>query len=159
MLRLAMRVLTVLRVLGALDSLKAEVSARAKEAARTAALFGIAAMLTTVGLIFVGVAAMLGLATIWPLHWAALTVGGVLIAGAGLMLLAVKKPAGPRRTQQPPPQPANREGEDSVDWSDMLRPIEGWARQNPGKAAFGAVAVGLLIGLLTGGRADDDDST
>lgn len=157
MLRLALRLLSIARFAGAMEAAKAEAAARMREAAKTAAIFGIATILVIIGGIFVATAAVLGLATVWPMHWAALTVGGMLIFIAGLVLLATRPPADQRTPRQPPPRQEQEPAEPPVDWTEMIRPLETWARQHPGKAALGAVAVGVVLGLLSGQKSDDDD--
>lgn len=163
MLCLALRLLTVVRMAGMVDSVKAEVAARTREAARVAGLLGMALILVVIGGVFVSVAAMLGLATVWPMHWAALAVGGALIAAAGVLLLLVRSPQTVRRSNPKPPlgvhsgQAPNAQAHTGTagpppDLDDILRPVETWVRQNPGTATLGAIAAGVVVGLLTGGK-------
>ena len=150
MLDSALRLLTMVRSGELLDALSTQVRVRAREAARTAGLYGLALILVIFGGIFVAIAVMLGLATVWPMHWAALTVGGLLIAAAGLVLLWIQPrqsrvQAPPPVVEQPPPRP---------ELAELVRPVEAWAQRHPEAATFGAVVAGIVVGLLSGERPD-----
>lgn len=152
MLRLALRLVTLVRTGELVDTLSSQIAARTRQAALTAGLCGLALILVIIGGIFVSVAVMLGLATVWPLHWAALTVGGLLIAAAGLVLLWVQSQQ--RREVPPPLMPA--QPQKPPEWEELVRPVEAWARRHPGAAALGAIVAGVAVGLLSGEKGDRD---
>ena len=70
---------------------KAELSAEVGKAGKGAGMFGGAGVTALYGLTFVSLAAMFGLGAVMPLGWAALIVGVVYFAVAGILALRGKK--------------------------------------------------------------------
>ena len=70
---------------------KAELSSEVAKAGRGAGMFGGAGLTAMYGLTFVSLAAMFGLAAIVPIGWAALIVGVVHLAVAGILAMTGKK--------------------------------------------------------------------
>jgi hypothetical protein len=70
---------------------KAELSTEVAKAGKGAGMFGGAGVTALYGLTFVSLAAMFGLGAVLPLGWAALIVGVVWFAVAGLLALRGKK--------------------------------------------------------------------
>jgi hypothetical protein len=157
MLLMTLRMLTAIRTLGLAESVRLEVAAKAREAGRTAGLFSLAGVLVLLGTIFVSAAAMLGLATVWPAHWAALAVGGVLILAGGAILFSVRQDSGRRQEPPPPPSPPPA-AMPAPDLSAAMRPVEDWVRQHPGAATAAAIGLGVLAGFLSNCEKGPDET-
>ena len=70
---------------------KAELASEVGKAGKGAGMFGGAGVTALYGLTFVSLAAMFGLGAVMPLGWAALIVGVVYLAAAGVLALTGKK--------------------------------------------------------------------
>lgn len=162
MLLTTLQLLTAISAAGLGGTVKAEAAANAREAGRTAGIFSIAGVLVLLGAIFVSASAMLGLATVWPAHWAALAVGGVLILGGGAVLYSACQKRGHRQERQPSsaPQPAAAPASapspapppaaaPPPDLAAAMRPVEDWVRRHPGAATAAAIGLGMLACFLS----------
>lgn len=149
-----MQILSVMRLVGMVESFKARVSQQAQRLASTVAFGGIGLLVALFGLFFVSVAAMLGLATVWSMHWAALTVGGILLLIAAILFYLAagsRDKAKPKAASPPPPPP----GRPNPELMEALHKAEILTRRNPGVATLGAIGLGLVVGFLAGGKKSD----
>jgi|GEM_PF-5237249 len=145
-----------MRLLVMAEAFKIRVSEQASRLASALAFGGIGLLVALFGLFFVSVAAMLGLATVWPLHWAALAVGGMLLLIAGILFMlagGTRKRSTPEAASPPPPP-----GGQNPELTQALRMAETLARQHPTAATLGAIGLGVLVGLFTGGKKPEGDS-
>lgn len=151
-----MRVLSVMRLLGVAEAVKLRLSRQAQRLVTAMAFGGVGLLVALFGLFFVSVAAMLGLATVWPMHWAALAIGGVLLLIAGILFFlaggARAKPQQPTAASSAPP------GGQNPELMEALHQAETLVRRNPAVVTLGAVALGVAVGLLSGRKKPDRDS-
>lgn len=70
---------------------KTELSEEVGKAGKGAGMFGAAGVTALYALTFLSLAAMFGLGAVMPLGWAALIVGGVYVAVAGILAMTGKK--------------------------------------------------------------------
>lgn len=149
-----MQILSVMRLVGMVESVKAQVSQQARRLASAAAFGAVGLLVAFLGLLFVSMAAMLGLATEWPMYWAALTVGGVLLLIAAILFYLAagsRKMVKPKIASPPPPPP----GRPNPELMEALHKAEILTRRNPGVATLGAIGLGLVVGFLAGGKKSD----
>ena len=139
----------MMRLLVMAEAFKIRVSEQANRVASALAFGGIGLLIALFGLFFVSVAAMLGLATVWPLHWAALAVGGVLLLIAGILFMLA---GGPREKSRPKPATSVPPPGPNPELTEAMRMAETLARQHPTAATLGAIGLGVVVGLITGGK-------
>lgn len=104
------------------------------------------AALLAIGAVGFGVAGgFLWLSTQIPSHWAALVVGGgLLLIGAIIMALAM----GRNGRQGAPAATRSAEADAQLIAERMIDSALGTVAESPLKAVFGAVALGMVVGLL-----------
>ncbi len=146
-----MRVLSVIRLMGMVEAIKVRVARQAQRLALALAFGGIGLLVALFGLFFVSVAAMLGLATVWPMHWAALTVGGVLLLIAAVLFYFASRPAEKIKLGVASPPPVERDPE----LLEAIHKAEALVRRHPAVATLGAIGLGLAVGFITGGKKSD----
>ena len=104
--------------------------------------------LLVIGAVGFGVAGgFLWLSTRIPLHWAALLVaGGLLLLGVIIIALAMGRNG--RRGAPAPAASGSTEADAQKIAEQMIDSVLGTVAESPLKAVFGAVALGIVVGLL-----------
>ena len=146
-----LRALSLFRLLGTVEAVKARAAGAAQDAAQLAAFYAIAAVIGVIAVLFLNLALFFALATVWPAHWAAFAVFALLLLIAVAIVLYARQQ--PRRRFLPPPPVRSQVPPMDAQTEEIAGAIRSGIRRHPLAIALGAIAVGLALGLSS--RRDD----